>query len=180
MGEKKKPLLFCTMASFLGKYKFFDPPRQRYMAQGKFSASVTRIRSTILSILRGVCLLRSNYQTQLLLGVFKQREKKRDLAYLSGDKPEELFKDFEALFGGSGSQGAAAQLDLRALCDNPNLEHALVDCLMYEDDSLMASALRLLESTYADRRTLRDALRKVHLREGAAKTARAHIFLFID
>ena len=145
-----------------GKYKFFEPPKQRYMAAGKFSASVTRIRSTILSILRGISLLRSNYQLQLLLSVFKARERKNDLGYLCGEKEDELFKDYEHLFGGMGSHGAAAQLDLKELCDNPLLEHALVDCLMYDDDSLMASSLRLLESNYADRRTLRNALRKVN------------------
>jgi hypothetical protein len=153
-----------------GKFKFFDPPRQRYVAAGKFSASVTRIRSTILSILRGVCLLRSNYQLQLLLGVFKARARKHDWAYLGGEKDDELFRDYEGLFGGMGTYGAAAQLDLRALCDNPLLEHALVDCLMYEDDALMAASLRLLESNYADRRTLRDALRKVAQSDAKKKT----------
>jgi hypothetical protein len=44
------------------------------------------------------------------------------------------------------------------------MDQALVDCLMYDDDSLMASALRLLDSTYSQRDKLRTAIQEVSLK----------------
>jgi hypothetical protein len=123
-------------------------------------------------------------------------------AFLVGrhaDAQRQLYDAFEALFPGGGDD--AASLDLPTLGLKPDLDQALVDCIMcaararkrerereplhtrsraaftfpnplagpepprYEDDALAASALRLLESTYSQRRKLKDALKDVTLLE---------------
>jgi hypothetical protein len=42
-----------------------------------------------------------------------------------------LFRDFESLFPGVGG-GEGALLDLQALCDKPDIDEAIVDCMMYK------------------------------------------------
>jgi hypothetical protein len=72
-----------------------------------------------------------------------------------------MYDDFEAMF--PGGSGEANQLDLAAMCEMPDIDLALVDAVMYEDDDLLAGALKLLESTYGQRRHLRRALNEVFL-----------------
>jgi hypothetical protein len=67
-----------------------------------------------------------------------------------------LYDDFESMFPGGSDD--ASKLDLTVLGDKPDMDQALVDCLMYEDDALMESALELLDRTYGQRRALRQAL----------------------
>jgi len=70
-----------------------------------------------------------------------------------------LFGDFEAMF--PGGKGEAAGLDNAALSGKPDFDQALIDCMMYDDDRVMALALELLESNYGQRQRLRTALAEV-------------------
>lgn len=74
---------------------------------------------------------------------------------------EALQADFKDLFQGGRSD--AASLDLKMLSGKPDLEHALIDCCMYEDDELLVGALNLLESYYDQKEDLVVALQEVTL-----------------
>lgn len=64
------------------------------------------------------------------------------------------------------------QLDLAILANKPDIDQALIDCMMYEDDALMSAAVLLLQSTYSQRLKLKDALRNV--RQTSRRTLLIH------
>ena len=70
-----------------------------------------------------------------------------------------MFEDFEELF----TKGDGAALDLGKLSGGQDVDQILLDCLMYEDDALFASALALLERTYGQRKKLVEAVGNVTL-----------------
>jgi hypothetical protein len=53
------------------------------------------------------------------------------------------------------------QLDLAILGEKPDLDQVLIDLMMYEDDELMSAALRLFDTSFAQRNKLRAALFEV-------------------
>jgi hypothetical protein len=114
--------------------------------------------------------LRANFRLAQLLNMFKEKSSawadgSKSLAaqeYIMQSTPaavDALYADFEAMFPGGSGDGA--KLDLAALTEKKDMDQALIDCMMYDDDNLMSAALRLLESNYGQRRQLRTALSEV-------------------
>ena len=168
----------------------FNPPQARYRNMGSKSANVTKLKLGAIQTFLGVIDLRTNFRLACLLQSFKKRvqiwesaemrwDDERPTASVSFSSKEAdardfilqsniesarvLFDEFEAMF--PGGKGEAAKLDLAALADKPDIDQALIDTMMYEDDTLMAAALELLESNYAQRRALQNALQNVELLE---------------
>ena len=159
--------------------KVFDPPENRYKISGAESGTVTRIKTEVIGLFSDIGNLRANYRLGKLLHTFKsqaeagQQGKGKSgggLGFLLGRTEADqlqLYESFESLFGPEGSDDAA-KLDIAALGNKVDMDHALVDCVMYDDDRLMSAALRLLESTYGQRRELQEALAEVTLLEEVA------------
>jgi hypothetical protein len=71
---------------------------------------------------------------------------------------DELYEEFELLF----EKGDGKALQFEELVD-PEINTVLLDCLMYDDDLLFASALALLEKCYTQRRQFLECLSKTIL-----------------
>jgi hypothetical protein len=175
--------------------RVFDPPEARYKQGGTEYETVTKLKVALIHTFNDVADLRANFRLGQLLHIFKEKaiawhkaelgERNKDFTwgkansikvgdpnscaeaqYILQSTPtavDTLYADFERMFPGGG--GEAAQLDLTELCDKPDMDTALVDAIMYDDDKLMCAALKLLESTYTQRRTLKKALQEVFLLE---------------
>jgi hypothetical protein len=74
-----------------------------------------------------------------------------------------MFADFSNIFPGGSGDGA--KLDIAVLANKPDMDEALIDCMMYDDDDLMSSALKMLESTYGQWGKVAAALSEVTLLE---------------
>jgi hypothetical protein len=148
----------------------------RYKDDGHVSAAVTKLRKEVVDLFFGITDLRSDYRLGQILNIFKTKlkdwESKNDevsasarsfLRQKTPEDVEQMFAIFEDMF--PGGKGDGARLDLAALSSHPKIDEALCDCLMYENDDLMAAALRLLHSTYGQRLHLRKVLKQVVLLE---------------
>jgi len=76
-----------------------------------------------------------------------------------GNLEDLLFDDFDSIF----NKGDGPQLNLAKLAGDAPLDVILLDCLMYDDDELFSSALRLLETRYGLRGRLMTRLNSVLL-----------------
>jgi hypothetical protein len=161
----------------------FNPPESRYSHTGQQYETVTKLKVALIKSFNELVDLRTNFRLGQLLHLFKNKvllwneaEIKnktytmadivnvKEAQYILQSTPEAInamYDDFEAMF--PGGSGEANQLDLAAMCEMPDIDLALVDAVMYEDDDLLAGALKLLESTYGQRRHLRRALNEVFL-----------------
>ena len=71
--------------------------------------------------------------------------------YLTGktlEAKQQLYRDFDNLFLDGVTPGTddATKLDITMLFGKYSMDEALIDCLMYDDDVLVESALELLTS----------------------------------
>ena len=71
--------------------------------------------------------------------------------YLTGrtlDARKQLYQDFDKLFLDGVTEGKddATRLEMSKLFKRYSMDEALIDCLMYDDDVLVESALELLTS----------------------------------
>ena len=161
--------------ALVSKGRPFFPPEARFKASPN-STHVTSLKAKIIDIMMDVAEIRVNFRLRELLHLFKDYTTDnpvvQELALVhelasanlgdsyTGPLVDILFEDFEFLF----DKGDGVQLELPSLCGKgAEVDVILLDCLMYEDDRLFASALALLDKTYSQRQQLLDALAEVTL-----------------
>jgi len=154
----------------------FESSQERYR-QGSRSAMTSRMKKLAIENLLRIADLRANFRLGKLLILFKEHASKHEspaavkghpekekpsiqaATYLTGQNQEKLFGDFEDLF----TKDEAANLDLSILSENKRIDQLIMDCAMHDDDELLAACLRLLFSSYGQRKKLRKSLDEVVL-----------------
>jgi hypothetical protein len=116
------------------------------------------------------------------LGVSASQKARDYILQATSEAVDELFDEFEGMLPGGRDEASKvrirtiqfsiyikrvfiflnnSQLDFKFLGEKGDIDQALIDCMMYDDDELLSAALRLLHSNFRQREDLIASLKEV-------------------